>query len=94
MTDVTDDWTGAREEPHKPAMSDAQELKTFADGAASNLKSTIERVQTKSGEVREQVRGWTQDRSEQARDMIDERPITAVVAAFGFGLAVGVLLSR
>jgi ElaB/YqjD/DUF883 family membrane-anchored ribosome-binding protein len=88
-------------------VSAAAEPKTFADStfasstpaqgggeAESRLRVTLETIRTKAEDLRVQTRDWTQGRSEQARGVIDERPMTAVAAAFGAGIVLGLILSR
>jgi hypothetical protein len=58
------------------------------------LRATLETVRVKAEDLRTQAQEWSRLRQDDARDMIDERPITAIAAAFGVGLVIGALLSR
>lgn len=58
------------------------------------LRASLETIRVKAEDLRGQARDWAQIRREQALQVIDERPITAIAAAFGAGLVLGALLSR
>lgn len=60
----------------------------------SLLRASLETIRVKAEDLRGQARDWAQIRREQALQAIDERPITAIAAAFGAGLVLGALLSR
>jgi len=60
----------------------------------SLLRASLETIKVKAEELSVHAKGWTQLRGEQARQVIDERPVTAIAAAFGAGLILGALLSR
>jgi ElaB/YqjD/DUF883 family membrane-anchored ribosome-binding protein len=93
-----------------PAATASAEARTFDESAkpaqhASSdaggeeageplLRATLETIRVKAEALRGQATDWAQVRQKQARDVIDERPVTAVAAAFGVGLLLGALLSR
>lgn len=60
----------------------------------SLLRASLETIRVKAEDLRGQARGWAEIRREQALQVIDERPLTAIAAAFGAGLVLGALLSR
>lgn len=72
--------------PPSPGLSNTEQ--------ESLLRASLETIRVKAEELRGQAKDWAQISGEQARQAIDERPITAVAAAFGAGLVVGALLSR
>lgn len=86
------------------AATSLREPKSFQSDGASDaletgepeplLRATLETIRVKADELKTQTREWSRLRQDQARDMIDERPITAVAAAFGIGIFLGALLSR
>lgn len=78
--------------PHQPESGSSPGLS--AKEQESLLRASLETIRVKADELRGQAKDWTQVRGEQARHAIDERPITAVAAAFGAGLVLGALLSR
>jgi hypothetical protein len=69
----------------------------FSDSGVTDeplLRATLETVRVKADELRIQAQDWSRLRQDEARDFIDERPVTAIAAAFGVGLVIGALLSR
>lgn len=86
------------------AATSLQEPKSFqsdsvpdpldADEPEPLLRATLETIRVKADELKTQTREWSRLRQDQARDMIDERPITAMAAALGVGIVLGALLSR
>lgn len=82
-------------EPKSFRPSDrSPEAASAIDEAEPLLRATLETIRVKAEELRSQAREWTRVRQDQAVDFIDEKPITAVAAAFGAGLVIGALLSR
>lgn len=68
-----------------------QQLAAEADAL---LRASLETVRAKAEELRRQTTDWAAVRTDQAREIIDERPLTVVLAAFGMGLIAGMILKR
>ena len=58
------------------------------------LRASLESIRTKAEDLRDQAAGWAAGRSEQARDLVDDRPLTVLTGAFCLGLVVGLLVAR
>jgi ElaB/YqjD/DUF883 family membrane-anchored ribosome-binding protein len=99
--------TGAHTPPAGLAPAEA---KTFAkagsaDGSAATpaelaadadalLRKSLETIRTQAEELKRQTSDWAAVRTDQARELIDERPLTVVAGAFGLGLIFGALILR
>jgi len=79
---------GQSDSPRAPTPS---ELAADADAL---LRKSLETVRTQAEDLKRQSTEWAALRSDQARELIDERPLTVVAAAFGMGLILGALVSR
>lgn len=95
--------------PTRPTKRAAESAKTFtaqgkgADGvgaadanteagreAIKRLQAAVEQIEERAVELRQ----WADVRAEQARELIEEKPLTIVGAAFGVGLLLGLIASR
>ena len=73
------------------AGGDAPEANTEAGREAiKRLQQAVERIEERAVELRQ----WADVRAEQARELIEEKPLTIVGAAFGVGLLLGLIASR
>jgi ElaB/YqjD/DUF883 family membrane-anchored ribosome-binding protein len=84
---TTDAISGAA----KTAAKSAAGLASDADAA---LRKSLETIRAQADELRRQTSDWAGVRGDQARELVDERPLTVVAAAFGLGLIFGALISR
>lgn len=88
-----EDAKGAPKSRPAPKAAKAPPPETISD-EESLLRASLETIRVKAEDLRGQAREWAEIRREQALQVIDERPITAIAAAFGAGLVLGALLSR
>ena len=71
--------------------ADAPEANTEAGREAiKRLQQAVERIEDHAVELRQ----WAEVRTAQARELIEEKPLTIVGAAFGVGLLLGLIASR
>jgi ElaB/YqjD/DUF883 family membrane-anchored ribosome-binding protein len=66
----------------------------LASDADALLRASLETIRTKAEELGRQTTDWAGVRGDQARELIDERPLTVVAAAFGLGLLFGMAMRR
>ncbi len=66
----------------------------LAADADALLRASLETIRTKAEDLRRQTTDWAGVRGDQAREIIDERPLTVVAAAFGLGLLLGMAVRR
>lgn len=66
----------------------------LAADADALLRASLETIRCKAEDLRRQTTDWAAYRGDQAREVIDERPLTVVVAAFGVGMILGMLSRR
>jgi ElaB/YqjD/DUF883 family membrane-anchored ribosome-binding protein len=64
------------------ATADAEEL--------SRIKAALQKIEARA----EELRRWGMARQEMAREVVEERPLAVVGAAFGVGLLIGLISSR
>lgn len=58
--------------------------------ARRKLRASLEAIEARASEIRR----WSSERSEVARDVIEEHPLTVTASAFGVGLLIGLLAAR
>jgi ElaB/YqjD/DUF883 family membrane-anchored ribosome-binding protein len=85
----------ARERLKTEAKEAFETASTDGGGQAENeakrkLRATLETIEARASEIRR----WSQDRSEQARDVVEDHPLTVAASAFGVGLLIGLLAAR
>lgn len=66
----------------------------LASDADALLRASLETIRVKAEDLRRQTTDWAGVRGDQAREIIDERPLTVVATAFGLGLLFGLALRR
>lgn len=66
----------------------------LAADADALLRKSLETMRSQAEEIKRQTTDWAAVRTDQARELIDERPLTVVAAAFGMGLIFGALILR
>ena len=66
----------------------------LAADADALLRASLETIRTKAEDLRRQTTDWAGVRGDQAREIIDERPLTVVATAFGLGLLFGLAIRR
>lgn len=76
------------------AASTAASPAQLAADADALLRASLETIRTKAEDLRRQTTDWAAIRGDQAREVIDERPLTVVLAAFGVGMIFGMLSRR
>lgn len=69
-----------------------------AGGGASQLRQSVDEIRAEVGrEVgarAQQARDWAEDRADQLRTTVTEKPFASAGAAFAAGVILGVLLAR
>jgi ElaB/YqjD/DUF883 family membrane-anchored ribosome-binding protein len=58
--------------------------------ARGKLKARLEAIESKAAEIRR----WTAERGEVARDVVEDHPLAVTASAFGVGLLIGLLAAR
>lgn len=58
--------------------------------ARKRLRASLETIETKAAEIRR----WSAARSDAARDVVEDHPLTVTASAFGVGLLIGLLAAR
>ena len=58
--------------------------------ARGKLKASLETIEAKAAEIRR----WGAERSEVARDVVEDHPLVVTASAFGVGLLIGLLAAR
>ena len=66
------------------------EAQSVESDARRKLKASLEAIETKATEIRR----WSVERSEVARDVVEEHPLAVTASAFGVGLLIGLLAAR
>jgi ElaB/YqjD/DUF883 family membrane-anchored ribosome-binding protein len=56
----------------------------------SRLRATLQKIEARADELRR----WGSQRQEMAREVVEERPLVVIGAAFGVGLLIGLLSAR
>jgi ElaB/YqjD/DUF883 family membrane-anchored ribosome-binding protein len=56
----------------------------------SRIKAALQKIESRA----EELRRWGRARQEMAREVVEERPLAVVGAAFGVGLLIGLISSR
>jgi ElaB/YqjD/DUF883 family membrane-anchored ribosome-binding protein len=96
MTDVTGDLNGQSEPlddntEQGPGRA-KRESRSFTDGEPLSglVRPVLETVRHRAAAARD----WAKARGEVAGELVQERPVTAIAAAFGVGMLIGVLARR
>jgi ElaB/YqjD/DUF883 family membrane-anchored ribosome-binding protein len=64
---------------------------SFAESEeSSRLRATLQKIEARADELRR----WGSARQEMAREVVEERPLVVIGAAFGVGLLIGLLSAR
>ena len=71
-------------ETAKDAASDTE------SEARRKLRASLEAIEARASEIHR----WSQDRTDAARDVVEDHPLTVTVSAFGVGLLIGLLAAR
>ena len=66
----------------------------FKEAVTEKATETAKRASARMGAYAEQASETVAEYAEEATSFIKDRPITSILAAFGVGLAVGMLLLR
>ena len=99
MSDAASHVNGsAPRRARKPAAKVARKVQ----GEARNLAAAADKARDKLVDAatkdvlarREAVRAWARQRAEVAGEAVQERPVTAIAAAFGVGVIIGLLAVR
>lgn len=88
----------AAEDLRTAATAKAQEFRTAAEHKAQQFKHTAEEATQHAREYAdkawEETRARTKDLATEAENFAREKPLQALLAAFGVGFLVGVMLKR
>lgn len=75
----------------KAKMADETRTSTASAGAdESALRARLQEIEDRARELQR----WALARQEQAREVVEERPLAVVGTAFGVGLLLGLMMSR
>lgn len=58
--------------------------------ARRKLRATLETIEARAGEIRR----WSEQGADAARDVVEDHPLTVAASAFGVGLLIGLLAAR
>jgi ElaB/YqjD/DUF883 family membrane-anchored ribosome-binding protein len=58
--------------------------------AKRRLRATLETIEARASEIRR----WSQEGADAARDVVEDHPLTVAASAFGVGLLIGLLAAR
>lgn len=58
--------------------------------AKRKLRASLETIEARASEIRR----WSQARTDAARDVVEDHPLTVAASAFGVGLLIGLLAAR
>jgi ElaB/YqjD/DUF883 family membrane-anchored ribosome-binding protein len=72
------------------AMTDTQTNTAVDPEELSRIKAALQKIEARA----EELRRWGMARQEMAREVVEERPLAVVGAAFGVGLLIGLISSR
>jgi ElaB/YqjD/DUF883 family membrane-anchored ribosome-binding protein len=72
----------AFEAPAEGAQGDSE--------ARRKLRASLEAIEARAGEIRR----WSEARTDAARDVVEDHPLTVTASAFGVGLLLGLLAAR
>jgi len=86
-----DDEKAAIDGAASAAAASGAQLVSDADAL---LRASLETIRTKAEDLRRQTNDWAGVRGDQARELIDERPLTVVATAFGLGILFGMAVRR
>lgn len=81
----------ARERVKNEAAAAFDTAETSAENdARRKLKASLEAIEAKASEIGR----WSAERSEAARDVVEDHPLVVTASAFGVGLLIGLLAAR
>ena len=94
MTDAATPANGAAPRARKVVRKVKAEARSFAADADEAREKLIATAIQRARARRELVRRWAEEQAGVAGEAVQTRPMTAIVAAFGVGLIVGLLAGR
>jgi ElaB/YqjD/DUF883 family membrane-anchored ribosome-binding protein len=73
------------------AAFEAEAPESHGDSEAKRkLRASLEAIEARAGEIHR----WSQQRTDAARDVVEDHPLTVAASAFGVGLLIGLLAAR
>jgi ElaB/YqjD/DUF883 family membrane-anchored ribosome-binding protein len=94
MSDAATPANGAAPKTRKVVRKVKAEARSFAADADEAREKLIATAIQRARARRELVRRWAEEQAGVAGEAVQTRPMTAIVAAFGVGLIVGLLAGR
>lgn len=87
----TNKGKAARERLKAEAAAAFESAETSAEGEARRkLKASLEAIEAKASEIRR----WGSERTDVARDVVEDHPLVVTASAFAVGLLIGLLAAK